>query len=68
MFVDLMGGIFSDLSLVFKADLDVIAAVTYSIVVVSPLNAPRIFILSKWVLGHGCGCHHLCSDTQSKGQ
>lgn len=35
MLVDLMGGVFSDLSLVFKKKLDIIAAVTYSIVVVS---------------------------------
>jgi len=34
MTVDLLGGIFSDLSLIFKADFDVIAAVTYTLVVV----------------------------------
>ncbi|CAL1705901.1 unnamed protein product [Somion occarium] len=33
MLVDLMGGVFSILSLVFKAEFDVIAAVTYSLVV-----------------------------------
>jgi len=34
MTIDLLGGIFSDLSLVFKKDVDVIAAVVYSLVVV----------------------------------
>ncbi|KAJ7024833.1 PQ loop repeat-domain-containing protein [Mycena alexandri] len=34
MVVDMLGGIFSDLSLAFKARFDVIAAVTYSLVVV----------------------------------
>ncbi|OBZ74152.1 Uncharacterized protein C2E12.03c [Grifola frondosa] len=34
MAVDLLGGVFSDLSLAFKANFDVIAAVTYSLVVV----------------------------------
>ncbi|KAI0258938.1 PQ loop repeat-domain-containing protein [Gloeopeniophorella convolvens] len=33
MAVDLAGGVFSDLSLVFKHDFDVVAAVTYSLVV-----------------------------------
>ena len=36
MFVDMMGGVFSVLSLVFKTEFDVIAGVTYSLVVVSP--------------------------------
>lgn len=34
MVVDLMGGVFSDLSLAFKAEFDVIAGITYSLVVV----------------------------------
>ncbi|KIP03013.1 hypothetical protein PHLGIDRAFT_121965 [Phlebiopsis gigantea 11061_1 CR5-6] len=34
MAIDLMGGVFSDLSLVFKAKFDVIAGVAYSLVVV----------------------------------
>ncbi|EIW58286.1 uncharacterized protein TRAVEDRAFT_148372 [Trametes versicolor FP-101664 SS1] len=34
MLVDMLGGIFSDLSLAFKEDFDIIAGVTYSIVVV----------------------------------
>jgi len=33
MFIDLLGGVFSDLSLVFKAKFDVIASITYSLVV-----------------------------------
>ena len=41
MFVDLMGGVFSDLSLVFKKNLDIIAAITYSIVVVSHLVSKK---------------------------
>jgi len=34
MAIDLLGGIFSDLSLVFKSKFDVIAAMAYSLVVV----------------------------------
>jgi len=34
MAIDLLGGVFSDLSLIFKADFDIIAAVTYTLVVV----------------------------------
>ncbi|KII87511.1 hypothetical protein PLICRDRAFT_258314 [Plicaturopsis crispa FD-325 SS-3] len=34
MLIDLLGGLFSDLSLVYRADFDVVAGVTYSIVVV----------------------------------
>ncbi|ETW79028.1 hypothetical protein HETIRDRAFT_14443, partial [Heterobasidion irregulare TC 32-1] len=33
MFVDLLGGVFSDLSLAFKPKFDVIASVTYSVVI-----------------------------------
>lgn len=33
--VDLLGGVFNDLSLAFKSEFDVIAGVTYSLVVVS---------------------------------
>lgn len=36
MLVDMLGGVFSDLSLAFKEDFDIIAGVTYSIVVVCP--------------------------------
>lgn len=35
MTIDLLGGVFSDLSLAFKTKFDVIAGVTYSLVVVS---------------------------------
>ena len=35
MAIDLLGGVFSDLSLAFKEHFDVIAGVTYSLVVVS---------------------------------
>lgn len=42
MFIDMMGGVFSTLSLVFKTEFDVIAAVTYSLVVVSrSVSLPR---------------------------
>ncbi|EGN91977.1 hypothetical protein SERLA73DRAFT_191748 [Serpula lacrymans var. lacrymans S7.3] len=34
MAIDLLGGVFSDLSLVFKSNFDVIAGVTYSVVIV----------------------------------
>jgi hypothetical protein len=36
MAVDLLGGIFSILSLIFKNKVDVLAAVAYSLVVVRP--------------------------------
>ncbi|KIM44548.1 hypothetical protein M413DRAFT_442512 [Hebeloma cylindrosporum] len=36
--IDMLGGIFNDLSLAFRAEFDVIAAVTYSLVVVSPCS------------------------------
>jgi len=42
MAVDLLGGVFSDLSLVFKKDPDVIATVTYSLVVVLDAMAAQI--------------------------
>ncbi|KAJ3818898.1 PQ loop repeat-domain-containing protein [Lentinula raphanica] len=47
MAVDLLGGVFSDLSLVFKAgDFDIVAAVTYSLVIVMD----GIVILAAWIL------------------
>ena len=36
MLVDMLGGVFSDLSLAFKEKFDVVAGVTYSLVVVRP--------------------------------
>jgi hypothetical protein len=38
MFIDMMGGVFNDLSLAFKEEFDVIAAVTYTIVIVRSFN------------------------------
>jgi hypothetical protein len=35
MIVDLLGGVFSDLSLAFKEDFDIIASIAYTLVVVS---------------------------------
>jgi hypothetical protein len=43
MIVDLLGGVFSDLSLVFKTDFDAIAAVTYTLVVVSIILPTHFF-------------------------
>ncbi|KAF7794277.1 hypothetical protein EIP86_005410 [Pleurotus ostreatoroseus] len=40
MFIDMMGGVFSVLSLVFKTEFDVIAGVTYGLVVVSKHLTP----------------------------
>jgi hypothetical protein len=37
--VDMIGGVFNDLSLAFRAEFDVIAAVTYTLVVVSLSSA-----------------------------
>lgn len=39
MFIDMLGGVFSTLSLVFKTEFDVIAGVTYSLVVVSNFSS-----------------------------
>ena len=36
MLVDMLGGVFSDLSLAFKDNFDVVAGVSYSLVVVCP--------------------------------
>jgi len=36
MFIDILGGVFSILSLVFKRHLDVLAALAYALVVVRP--------------------------------
>ena len=41
MFIDMMGGVFSTLSLVFKTEFDVIAGVTYSLVVVRAFSLVR---------------------------
>jgi hypothetical protein len=40
MAIDLLGGVFSLLSLVFKRRLDVLAAVAYSLVVVRSVHSP----------------------------
>lgn len=40
MLIDILGGIFSDLSLMFKEEFDIIAGVAYSLVVASSLNSP----------------------------
>ncbi|KIM90625.1 hypothetical protein PILCRDRAFT_84557 [Piloderma croceum F 1598] len=48
MIVDLLGGVFSDLSLIFKADFDTIAAITYTLVV--PTDAEG-GLLSWYLLG-----------------
>jgi hypothetical protein len=37
--IDMLGGVFNDLSLAFRAEFDAIAAVTYTLVVVSPCSA-----------------------------
>lgn len=47
MTIDLMGGVFSDLSLVFKPQFDAVAGVTYSMVIVSAILyifRPRIVV------------------------
>ena len=44
MLVDMLGGVFSDLSLAFKDNFDVVAGVSYSLVVVCP--RPAIMKLS----------------------
>lgn len=40
--VDMLGGIFSDLSLAFKEEFDVLASITYSLVVVSTVLKPKV--------------------------
>jgi PQ loop repeat len=48
MVIDLLGGVFSILSLVFKRQVDVLAAVAYSLVVVRPYGLnPAILSLTN---------------------
>lgn len=62
--VDALGGVFSLLSLIFKEEFDVIAGVTYSVVIVG------IFLLSESFdanncIGHGLGNLNYGDDSQS---
>ncbi|KAI0630547.1 PQ loop repeat-domain-containing protein [Trametes polyzona] len=41
MLVDMLGGVFSDLSLAFKEEFDIVASVTYSLVVVTAMVTSR---------------------------
>lgn len=66
MIVDLLGGVFSLLSLVFKDDFDVIAAVAYSAVVVSTFTTLDS-MLSTTRLGVGRCDRSCCVDTQPDG-
>lgn len=43
LLVDMAGGVFSDLSLVFKKTFNVVAAITYTPVIVSPLFIVECF-------------------------
>jgi hypothetical protein len=45
MAISLLGGVFSILSLVFKRQVDVLAAVAYSLVVVRPYRLNHAFLL-----------------------
>ena len=47
MLVDLLGGLFNDLSLAFKDKFDVIAGVTYTLVVVSHPSDRQAFCLGS---------------------
>lgn len=51
MAIDLLGGVFSDLSLVFKENFDVIAGVAYSLVVVSssPDTVRSAWLTDTWL-------------------
>jgi len=53
MAIDLLGGVFSILSLVFKRQVDVLAAVAYSLVVVRPyrLNPAFLLLMSIFIFG-----------------
>lgn len=52
MVVDMLGGIFSDLSLVFKAPpFNVIAAISYSLVVVRTHSLALIYVRRKLMTG-----------------
>ena len=46
MCIDLMGGVFNDLSLVFKDKFDVVAGITYSLVLVCLISS-RPFVRSN---------------------
>lgn len=78
MVIDLLGGVFSDLSLAFKENFDLIAASTYTLVIVrffsiSQKASRRVFVGdpetdSDCDLGHGCRGHYCSYDTESKGK
>ena len=71
MSVDLLGGVFNDLSLAFKEDFDVVAGVTYTLVVVrhSAVFITRVTAVDKVAgVGVGWGRRHLCNDPESEGK
>ena len=63
LLVDMAGGVFSDLSLVFKQRFNVVAAITYTPVIVSPSFIKKCFV----TVCTGDGRHHFgcCAPTQS---
>lgn len=65
MAIDLMGGVFSDLSLVFKAKFDVIAGVAYSLVVVCVFMTLYTVVehLELCITGFGRLSHPRCGNS-----
>ena len=70
MSVDLLGGVFNDLSLAFKADFDVVAGVTYSLVVVCVIGAVSALIaaVNCVLTAHGRHCHPVRPHLEPIGQ
>lgn len=70
MIIDLLGGVFSDLSLVFRPNFDVIAGVAYSLVVARTLpgySTTYINLISLFYQGSGWYCDYTRLNTQSAG-
>lgn len=66
MFIDFLGGVFSDLSLAFKPKFDVFGAVAYSLVIVS-LSADAYTDTAHIFVDFGRGCAYTSTYTQPQG-
>lgn len=65
MIVDLLGGVFSDLSLAFKEDFDIIASIAYTLVVVSvspSISSVSVLITTAYIPGSRCDSYHIGFD------
>jgi hypothetical protein len=65
MAVDILGAVFSILSLVFKAKFDVVAAITYILVVVSSISQTLLAVVSQpYVIGVRWRDRNSCSHSK----